>query len=231
MHFAALATDYDGTLARDGVVDPKVVDALRRFRLSGRQLILVTGRTMESLIHAFPNVAEFDLIVAENGAMLYGPDQQPMKALAEALPAGFTSALKERGIIPLEVGRVIVATTLDYKDRVAQVILDLGFRLQIVLNRGSVMILPLGVNKACGLKAAVEELGLSIQDVAGIGDAENDHAFLSACEFSAAVGNALPELKQRVQLVTRGECGAGVIEFIDRIISDDLNHRRDLKQP
>ena len=38
-HVAALATDYDGTLARDGSVDAPTLDALERFRESGRALI------------------------------------------------------------------------------------------------------------------------------------------------------------------------------------------------
>ncbi len=205
MRFAALATDYDGTLAREGLVDPQVVNALRRFRHSGRRLLLVTGRTTESLIQAFPNVTEFDLVVAENGASLYNPAGEPERPLAEAPPAWFTAALEERGIIPLEVGRVIISTTLIYKDSVLEIIGDLGLKLHIILNRESVMILPDGVNKASGLKAAVDELGLSLANVAGIGDAENDHSFLSTCEFSAAVGNALPDLKQQVHLVTHAE--------------------------
>ncbi len=44
MYFVALATDYDGTLAEDGVVAKTTLDALRLFKQSGRKLILVTGR-------------------------------------------------------------------------------------------------------------------------------------------------------------------------------------------
>ena len=40
------------------------------------------------------------------------------------------------------------------------------------------MILPSGVNKASGLQAALQALGLSAETVIGVGDAENDHAFL-----------------------------------------------------
>ena len=46
MYFLALATDYDGTLAHDGVVDPDSLAALRRLKNSGRRLILVTGREL-----------------------------------------------------------------------------------------------------------------------------------------------------------------------------------------
>ncbi|HEV2729789.1 MAG TPA: HAD hydrolase family protein, partial [Terriglobales bacterium] len=65
-------------------------------------------------------------------------------------------------------------------------------------------------NKASGLKAALDELSLSFHNVVGIGDAENDHAFLAVCECGVAVANALPALKDRADIVTAGD--HGVIE-------------------
>ncbi|MGE0609797.1 MAG: HAD family hydrolase, partial [Pirellulales bacterium] len=73
-----------------------------------------------------------------------------------------------------------------------------------------------------GLRAALKEFGLSLHEVVGVGDAENDHAFLSVCECSAAVANALPALKEKADLVTAGDHGAGVVELIDRVLDDDL---------
>ena len=55
---------------------------------------------------------------------------------------------------------------------------DLGLELQVIFNKGAVMVLPAGVNKASGLAAALADLGLSPHNVVGVGDAENDHAFL-----------------------------------------------------
>ena len=84
------------------------------------------------------------------------------------------------------------------------------------------MVLPPQVNKATGLAAALDELKLSAHNTVGVGDAENDHAFLAACECAVAVANALPALKERADLVTRRDHGAGVVELIDRLLADDL---------
>ena len=54
MQYQVLAADYDGTLATDGVVDEKTVEAIHRLRDSGRKLVLVTGRIIEQLIQTFP---------------------------------------------------------------------------------------------------------------------------------------------------------------------------------
>jgi HAD superfamily hydrolase (TIGR01484 family) len=89
VYFLALATDYDGTLAHDGVVDPNVLAALQRLKSSGRRLILVTGRELPDLQRAFPELAGCDLIVAENGALLFEPGTGRETVLAPAPPEAF----------------------------------------------------------------------------------------------------------------------------------------------
>ena len=232
MRLAALATDYDGTLADEGIVRPETIEVMRRFRRSGRRIVLVTGRTLNDLLQVFPDLTEFDRVVAENGATLYDPISCTEEVLAEAPPRSFLERLEELKTLPLEAGRVIVATVESQRDKVLDAIQALGLELQIIFNKGSVMILPSGANKATGLEAAAQSLGLSRHSVAGIGDAENDHAFLSACEFSAAVANALPALKDRVHLVTRQRSGSGVIELMEEILRNDLSsHSAWLGQP
>ncbi|MGZ9021301.1 MAG: HAD family hydrolase, partial [Rhodoplanes sp.] len=56
MHYQALATDYDGTLATDGRVDEAVLAALQALRASGRRLILISGREHEDLLRVFPSL-------------------------------------------------------------------------------------------------------------------------------------------------------------------------------
>jgi hypothetical protein len=83
-------------------------------------------------------------------------------------------------------------------------------------------VLPSGVNKATGLCAALDELGLSRHNAVAIGDAENDHALLQTCECGVVVSNALQPLKDKADLVTKGDHGRGVAELIDHMLADDL---------
>jgi HAD superfamily hydrolase (TIGR01484 family) len=222
MRYFALATDYDGTLAHDGVVGPETIAALEHLRATGRKLILVTGRELAGLLRAFPRIELFDRVVAENGALIYCPATREEQPLGEAPPEAFVAALRAQGVAPLSVGRVIVATWQPNETVVLKIIRDLGLELQVIFNKGAVMVLPSGINKATGLAAALDQLGLSVHNVVGVGDAENDHAFMSLCECSVAVANALPLLKERAEYVTRGDHGAGVVELIDMIVTDDL---------
>jgi len=221
MRYRALATDYDGTLASHGSVAPETVAALRRLAGTGRKLILVTGRRIDDLIQVFPEVAIFDRVVAENGPLIYRPPSRETRVLSDPPPAAFVEELRRRGVQPLTAGRVFVATEQPNDGIVLDVIRDLGLELQVILNKGAVMVLPAAVNKATGLRAALDELALSPRNVVGVGDAENDEPFLLMCGCGVAVANALDSLKARADHVTMGAEGAGVREVINSLIAAD----------
>jgi len=181
MRYLVLACDFDGTLATGGTVSGDTMAALHRLRDSGRKVVLVTGREIEDLLAIFPDVEVFDRVVAENGGVVYRPASREHKTLGEAPPPELISALRARGISPLSVGHCLVATWQPHETAVLETIRDLGLELQVIFNKGAVMILPSGVNKATGLEAALLELGLSPHNCVGVGVAENDNAFLRLC--------------------------------------------------
>jgi HAD superfamily hydrolase (TIGR01484 family) len=88
MRYLALACDYDGTLARQGRVDERTLAALQRLRASRRKVILVTGREKEDLKTVNPSFDHFDVIVAENGALVYRPRSREEKVLGKPPPDG-----------------------------------------------------------------------------------------------------------------------------------------------
>lgn len=221
LNLRALATDFDGTLAHNGTVTPTTLHALERCKQAGLRLILVTGREVHDLAAIFPEITWFDLAVMENGGVLFDPATGAIEALAEKPPADFLARLHERGL-PMHVGEVIVATWEPHEKEVLEAIKELGLEMQVIFNKGAVMVLPSGVNKATGLRAALARLDLDPAEVAGIGDAENDHAFLDICGLSVAVANALPAIKEKARLVTRGDHGDGVVELIDLLLPAEV---------
>ena len=217
MKYSALACDYDGTLVTARQIDPAVLEALCRFRESGRKLILVTGRELESLLADFEDYDVFDRIVVENGGVLFNPANRNIRLLASPLSEEFIAALEGLRIDPLAVGRVIVSSRRPHDIKILEVIRDLGLNLEMIYNKDSVMVLPAGIDKKTGLTAALAELRLDIANTAGVGDAENDLPFISACGCGASVANALPSVKDQADLILTQPNGQGVIELIERL--------------
>ena len=220
--YHVLASDYDGTLARHGQLTDETRAALERLKATGRKVLMVTGRRVDDLLTTCSDLTPFDCIVAENGAVLYVPATREFHPLVEPPPSIFADTLRERGVPDVATGKVIVATWSPYETVVLQVIRDLHLEMQVIFNKGAVMVLPSGVNKGTGLAAALAKLKLSGHNVVTVGDAENDHALLSMGECGVAVANALPMLKERADLVTRADHGAGVEELVERLIRYDL---------
>ncbi|MGR4863804.1 HAD-IIB family hydrolase [Caulobacter sp. LARHSG274] len=221
MYLIALATDYDGTLAHHGKVDAPTLAALERLKASGRKLLMITGRDLPDLKRVFDRFDLFDVVVAENGALLYFPQTQEERCLADGPPPELIAALRAKGVQPLTVGRGIIATWEPNETAVLECIRHLGLEWQIIFNKGAVMVLPPGVNKATGLAAALLTLELSPLNVVAVGDAENDHAFLTASGCAVAVANALDAVKTNADRVTSADHGAGVIELIDDLLADE----------
>jgi hydroxymethylpyrimidine pyrophosphatase-like HAD family hydrolase len=225
MRYLTLCCDYDGTLATDGRILPQTLLALERLIASGRRLVLVTGRELDDLERVCPRLDLFEYVVAENGALLYHPATCAETPLAARPPDFFVAALRRKGVRPVSVGRVIVATWEPHQTAVLETIRELGLELEVILNKGAVMVLPTGVNKATGLASALARMGLSARNAVAVGDAENDHALLASCGVSVAVANAIPTLKSAADIVTRADHGAGVVELIDELLRDDLASR------
>lgn len=222
MHYLALACDFDGTLAHDGVVGDAVIEALVRCRESRRRLLMVTGRELSDLRQTFARLDLFDAVVVENGAVLYTPATGCERPLAAPPPAAFVEELRAHGVRSISMGRVIVATWSPFETQVLETIRDMGLELHVIFNKGAVMVLPSGINKATGLIAALAEMKIPPYQVVAAGDAENDHALLDTVGMGVAVANSVPMLKAHANWVTKGDHGRGVIELIERLLATDL---------
>jgi hydroxymethylpyrimidine pyrophosphatase-like HAD family hydrolase len=216
-----LAVDYDGTIAECGRVAPATAAALARVRESGRKLLLVTGRMLPDLREVCPDLdTMFDAVVAENGALLYFPTRREVRSLGATPEPSLVEGLQIRGV-RFDLGTSILATDEAFAEPALAAIREAGVERTLVFNKGSLMLLPGGVTKGTGLAAALAALELSPHNLVGIGDAENDHAFLALCEGAVAVADAVPALRERADYVTRSPASAGAVEFIEEHLLTD----------
>jgi HAD superfamily hydrolase (TIGR01484 family) len=216
------ATDYDGTIAEGNRINEATGRALARVRATGRKVLLVTGRMLPDLQSVCPDLDEqFDAVVAENGALVYFPERREVRTLGDPPESALVDALRRRGV-PFELGSAIIATDAPFAEAALAAIKETGVERTLVFNKGALMLLPGGVTKGTGLTATLAALELSPRNMVGIGDAENDHAFLSICECAVAVADAVPALRERADYVTRGMASRGTVEFIEEHLLNDL---------
>jgi hypothetical protein len=212
LKFGVLALDYDGTIARDGILDPEVKAAIADARARGIVAILVTGRILADLKQVAGNLQFVDAIVAENGAVLAFPNGHSW-VLGHPLQPAFLEELRRRAI-DFAAGQCIVETDAALASRILEVIRELELPLVLLFNRGRLMVLPQGISKATGLRAALTALRLSAHNAIGIGDAENDHDLLAACEIGVAVGWGSKVLQRNAEEVVHGDGPRALAPYI-----------------
>ena len=102
----------------------------------------------------------------------------------------------------------------------------------LMFNRGRLMALPTGVNKANGFREALRTLRLSPHNAIAIGDAENDFDLLEVCELGVAAGWGSRPLQQAADEILQGEGPKAVAEYIrqlaaaTRLTPDRVGRRR-----
>jgi hydroxymethylpyrimidine pyrophosphatase-like HAD family hydrolase len=215
MKLAALAIDYDGTIAVDGVFDPDVREAIAGARQQGIAVALATGRQLSDLRRVAGDLTCFDVVVAENGAVLYFPASGRHVLLSHPPSRAFVEELQRRGV-QVAVGESVVETDAGSACAALEVLRQLEQPLILAFNRGRLMVLPQAVAKSTGLRQALLGMRLSIHNTVGIGDAENDHDLLDACEVGVAVAWGSPALRAVADEVIVGAGPRAVADYIRR---------------
>ena len=229
MKFSVLALDYDGTIARDGVLDPEVRAAIAEVRAQGITVVMVSGRILSDLQRVAGDLEFVDAVVAENGAVLCFRHGRS-RPLGHPPPEIFLAELSRRGI-PFSTGECIVETEAAYAQSILAVIRELELPFVLLFNRSRLMVLPQSISKATGLRAALTALRLSTHNAIGIGDAENDHDLILTCELGVAVSWGSPALQAVADEVLRGDGPSAVAAYIGqaaraRRLPPDRLHRR-----
>jgi hypothetical protein len=214
MKFNVLALDYDGTIAKDGVLDPDVRSAIAEARNQGIAVVIVTGRILADLERAAGNLHFVDAIVAENGAVLWFANGHS-RQLSYSTSTKFLHELTRRGL-SYSAGQSIVELDAADAPQTLAIIRELELPLVLLFNCSRMMVLPQSVSKGAGLREALSTLRLSVHNAIGIGDAENDHDLLGTCEHGVAVRWGSKLLQEAADEILEGDGPAAVAGYIRR---------------
>jgi hydroxymethylpyrimidine pyrophosphatase-like HAD family hydrolase len=217
MKFSVLALDYDGTIAVDGALDSDVRDAIGEARRAGIAVILVTGRRIADLRRVAADLNCFDVVVGENGAVLEFPANGRHVLVGHPPNAAFLEELRRRRV-PFVAGESVVEADAKWAAPILEIVQSLEQPLILAFNRGRVMVLPQAIGKSTGLRHALLALRASIHNTIGVGDAENDHDLLDACEVGVAVEWGSAALRAVADEVITGSGPRAVADYIRRVL-------------
>ena len=178
-------------------------------------VILATGRIFSDLKRVAGNLDFVDAVVAENGAVQSFPNGQ-IRLVGYRPPHVFLDELSRRGI-QFQVGECIVESDAASAPQILEVIRQLELQFALLFNRSRLMVLPPAVSKSTGLQEVLNVFRLSAHNAVGIGDAENDHDLLSACEIAVAVSWGSPALQKDADEIVHGDGPRAVAEYIRQV--------------
>ena len=117
-----------------------------------------------------------------------------------------------------DTGAVVVGTWEQHANKLLELVRRFGIDGQLIFNRAALMLLPSGINKAVGVRRALEELGRSERNLIAFGDAENDTPMLSSAEVGVAARGSVPAVSSLADDSISQPGGAGVALYIRRLI-------------
>ena len=218
MYCRAIACDFDGTGATDGRLALELSAALEAARIQGIVTVLATGRVLEDVQAACGNFSPFDAVVAENGGVVWLCDLKRTIQIGRPPPDHLLGELRS-ACIPFHTGTVMIGTGDRHAAQILELIRRFGVDRQLSFNRKALMLVPVGVNKAVGVRRALEELGRSERNLIAFGEAENDVPLLLAAEVGIAARGAVLSVAALADERLSQPAGAGVALYIRRLLN------------
>jgi len=228
MKVSAFAIDIDGTLTENGSkVHLYSLSLLRALEQLGYRVIFVTGRSsIEAYILAM-FLGTSKIAVGENGGVITTSPCDHILLADKAYCEKAYNILKERikgvKIKPVfpRMTEVVLERTFDL-DEANRVLEQEGLDVKIVDSMYAYHINHKSIDKAKGLKVALDMLGLSLDECVAIGDSETDVPLFRSCAYSIAIGNANGYVKSMAKVSVKGNDGNGLVEAINHVINNLL---------
>jgi phosphoglycolate phosphatase (TIGR01487 family) len=218
------AIDIDGTLTENGngAIYLPAVSKLRFLERLGFKVIFVTGRSSIEAFILSIFCGTTRVAVGENGGVVTtGPQDHAVLASKERCEEGYNMLKKLipnvniKTVFPRK-SEVVLSRTFDIT--AAQSILDNnGLDLYLSDSKYAYHINEKGINKATGLKHALQLLKINHGKFVAIGDSETDVPLFEDSAFSVALAHSDDEVKNKANYVAAGKAGIGLSNAIDHV--------------
>ena len=221
METPPLILDIDGTLTRPDKwgIDPRMFDALRDWE---GPVVLATGKAFPYPIALCHFIGIPELVVAENGGVVYTGDDVHFHAdreAAQAVVQEYRAAGHDTGWGPEDtVNRwreTEIAVNLEQPEAPLREIAA-KYGLEVVDTGYAYHVIQAGTNKGDGVRLLADHVGFDLKETIAIGDSIND---VSTCEVggrSFAVANADESARKAADEVLENAHADGTLSVLER---------------
>ena len=189
----AVAIDIDGTLTdKKRRIDLEAVRLVREIENKKIPVILATGNILCFSEAASIFIGTTGPLIAENGGIIKTiyPEKFYYKGDMSKIKKAFDHADNELGLHKVSRSDLRKTEIAIYRDcdvnKIKECLKD--FEIDIVDTKFAIHFKDPDVNKGRALKEVAKIMDISIEDVAAIGDSENDYEMLECAGLSVSVG-------------------------------------------
>lgn len=235
-----IALDMDGTLLTSNQeVAESTQKAIKDAKAKGIQVMLSTGRWLNSCYSYAVDLALDTYLVTSNGGEIWSSDKELVEQHLHD-PRTFEEMWRLGN--DLGVYMWMVSTEKIYHERPqdfnAHKWLKIGYnspdeqKIQTIWDQLSskdsleltnslpenIEVNPVGVNKANGIERVCKEIGITMNQVMAIGDGLNDIKMIEQSNIGVAMGNAQDQVKKAADFVTDTNDNDGVAKAFRRFV-------------
>ncbi|MCS6768748.1 MAG: phosphoglycolate phosphatase [Candidatus Nitrosocaldus sp.] len=229
MRVRAFAVDIDGTLTENGSkVHLQSLSLLRALERSGYRVLFVSGRSsIEAYILAM-FLGTTRVAIGENGGVITtSPTEHILlveRDYSERAYELLRSRLRDVRLKPVfpRMTEVVLERTFSI-DEAMSIVRREGLPVVIVDSMYAYHINHERINKAVGLRIALETLGIKPEECVAIGDSATDVPLFLSCGYSIAIGNADDGVKSMAKASVKGRNGNGLLEALNLVIDNMLD--------
>lgn len=212
----AIVVDIDGTLTDMSRLIS--LDAVREMRQMPIPVVLASGNVLCFLRHLAKVLGASDRMIAENGGVVLAGFDSKAIVLADIEECrGARDLLREHFRELESLDELYRKSELAFRRNIdlekARDIIARGYPgLEIVDTRFALHLKHKNIDKGTGMRKIAEIMGIRTDQLAAMGDSENDLPMLEAAGIAIAVGNAVPEVKAAANYVCKKPYGEGAAE-------------------
>ncbi|MGC8572635.1 MAG: phosphoglycolate phosphatase [Caldisphaera sp.] len=226
-----VATDVDGTLTirrGDVRISIEAINGIRLLEANGIKVSLISGNSLPVTLGLRGYIGASGPAIAENGCIIYfhgykhvcnskPPDELKDIAIKMGLVESWQNKFRFHDLAFFIPKNLDKSKIKDYINEIEKISNKYGFK--VLWSGYALHILPENGGKGQGVKIASELLGYKPEEVATIGDGENDVDMLKFGNFSACPQDASEEVKGTVKYIASKPGGEGFLEIAKFIIN------------